>query len=146
MRSGRRIRAWAVVAVAALCAAAGCGPAGPKTYPVRGKVELAGGDARNLAGATVEAAMDADPSVRASGVIAEDGSFALETLHAGVILKGAREGTYKARIILGDADDDRQARRRQREALNSKYTKFETSGLSFQVPAEGDVVLKLAPR
>jgi hypothetical protein len=145
MRSGQRIPAWAVVAVVVLWAVVGCGPDGPRTYPVRGKVELAGGDARQLAGAMVEAAMDSDPTVRASGVIAEDGSFTLETLHAGVILKGAREGSYKARILPGD-EDDREARKRQREALNGKYKQFQTSGLSLQVPTEGEVVLKLAPR
>jgi hypothetical protein len=129
-----------------LAAAYGCAAGGPKTYPVRGKVELAGGNVADLAGASVEAALDSDPTVRASGVIKEDGSFSLETLDAGVIRKGARAGTYKARIILGDADDDRQARKRQREALNSKYVKFDTSDLSFQVPTNGDVILKLAPR
>ena len=35
----------------------GCGSGGPVTYPVRGKVELAGGDGRQLAGSHVEAAL-----------------------------------------------------------------------------------------
>jgi hypothetical protein len=145
MRSGQRIRALAVVVAAGLWGAAGCGPGGPKTYPVRGKVELAGGNVADLAGASVEAALDSDPTVRASGVIAEDGSFQLETLNAGVILRGAQEGTYKARILPGD-EEDRQARTRQRAALNAKYTQFQTSDLSFKVPTEGNVVLKLVPR
>ena len=58
----------------------------------------------------------------------------LETLHAGVIRKGAQEGTYKARILLGD-DEDRVARKKHRGALNAKYTKFETSGLECEVKA-----------
>jgi len=144
MLAVQHIRA-AVVAAAVVCGPAGCGPTGPKTYPVRGKVELVGGDVKQLAGATVETAMDGDPTVRASGVIGEDGGFALETLHAGVVLKGAQAGTYKARILPGDDVEDRQARRKQRETLSGKYRQFQTSGLSFQVPADGDVVLKLAP-
>ena len=123
----------------------GCGPAGPKTYPVHGKFEVAGGDAAHLAGATVEAAEVTDPSVRASGTIQSDGSFTLETLHAGVIKKGAQEGNYKVRIILGD-DGDREARRLRRAAVHARFLQFETSKLSFQVPTSGDVILKVAPR
>ena len=61
----------------------GCGPGGPKTHPVRGKVELAGADAAPLAGSHVEAALVSDPNVRASGEIQPDGRFSLQTLHAG---------------------------------------------------------------
>jgi hypothetical protein len=101
----------AVVAVVGLAAALGCGPRGPKTYPVRGKVELAAGDVTQLAGNQVEAALEGDPTVRASGVIQPDGSFALETLDTGVTRKGAREGNYQARIVLAD-DDPAGLRRR----------------------------------
>jgi hypothetical protein len=123
----------------------GCGPAGPRTYPVRGRVEATAGDVRPLAGSNVEAALESDPTVRASGVIQPDGRFTLETLHAGVILKGAPAGTYQARIILDD-DGDREARRQRRAAVHPRFLQFKTSGLSFQVPADGDVILKVAPR
>lgn len=143
MRARQRTRA--VVAVLALFVVAGCGSDGPKMHPVRGRVELAGGNVADLAGAGVEAALDSDPTVRASGVIAEDGSFRLETLHAGVIRRGAQEGNYKARIVPGD-DEDKQARKRVRQALPEKYRQFQTSGLTFQVPTDGEVVLKVSPR
>jgi hypothetical protein len=123
----------------------GCGPAGPKTYPVRGKVEIAAGDIRQLAGNHVEAALEGDPTVRASGVIQPDGSFTLETLHAGVILKGAQAGNYQVRIILAD-DGDSETQRLRRAALHPRFLQFQTSGLSFQVPTEGDVILKVSPR
>jgi hypothetical protein len=148
MRSSLRARASSAAAVLAfvgLWGMVGCGPAGPKTYPVRGKVELAGGDASNLAGNNIEAAMASDSTVRASGVIQPDGSFTLETLHAGVILKGAQEGNYQVRLILDD-DGDRESKRRRRAALHPRYLDFKTSGLSFKVPTEGDVLLKVAPR
>ena len=72
---------WSVVVVLSLFAIAGCGgPAGPKTYPVKGQVQLAGGEVQVLAGHNVEAALEADSTVRAYGLIKDDGSFELETL------------------------------------------------------------------
>jgi hypothetical protein len=105
-------------------------------------VELAAGDVAQLAGNQVEAALDGDPTVRASGVIQPDGTFALETLHDGVITKGAREGNYRARIIL--SDDDRASLRRSAQALHPRFLQFQTSGVSFQVPADGDVTVRLS--
>lgn len=145
MTSVRRIRAGAVVA-AGLWALAGCGEAGPKTYPVNGRVVLDGGNAGDLAGATVEAAQEADNLIRASGVIQSDGTFKLETLHKGVILRGALEGKYAVRILLGDDDDNPGGKKVRRAALNKNYMRFDTSGLSFQVPPEGEVVLNLAAK
>lgn len=146
MGAVRRIRAGAVAAVvASLWWLAGCGEAGPKTHRVNGRVELAGGNAGDLAGATVEAALESNTTTRASGVIQPDGTFKLETLHNGVILKGAMEGKYQVRILNSD-DDDVGNKKARRAALNKKYTKFDTAGLSFEVPAEGEVVLKLAPK
>src|SRR5581483_11179116 len=105
-------------------AAAGCGRTGPKTYAVRGKVQLASGEVGQLAGSHVEAALVSDPIVRASGEIQPDGSFTLQTLHAGVILPGAPEGKYQARIILSDEGDS--GRRRQRPPVGPRYRQFGT--------------------
>lgn len=120
----------------------GCGPGGPRTYPVKGAVELVEGDVKQLAGNHVEAALTTDPSVRASGEIQPDGSFRLETIHAGTILKGAREGQYQVRIIL--ADDDPASLRRRYATLATRFLRFQTSGLSLQVPATGDLTLKVS--
>jgi hypothetical protein len=137
--------AAAALAWAGLAAAAGCGggPDGPKLHPVSGKVEVVGGDTAALAGCTIDAALDSDPTVHASGEIKADGSFTLETLHAGVIRRGAREGRYKARINF--PDDDPAARKKAAKAVDPKVKKFDTSGLSFEVPTTGDVVLKVPP-
>jgi hypothetical protein len=97
-----------------------------------------------LAGSTVEAALEGDPTVRAAGTIEPDGTFALETLQAGVIRKGAVPGTYKVRVIL--SDDDPAARKKAAKAVHPKALQFETSGLTFQVPAADEVRLVLAAR
>jgi predicted small lipoprotein YifL len=122
----------------------GCGSGGPKTYPVRGRVAIPNGDVAVLAGSTVEAALDADPTVRAAGTIEPDGSFRLETLQAGVIKTGAVAGTYKVRVIL--TDDDPAMRKQAAKALHPKALKFESSGLTLQVPAPDEVRLELAAR
>src|SRR5262245_24715625 len=141
MRSGRLLCA-AVLILAGLLVS-GCA-SGPRTYSVKGKVTLAGGDVAHLAGCNVDAMSADDPNIRTYGVIQEDGSFTLETLQGGKIVKGAQEGKYKVRIVL--SDDDPAVKRKARAALAPQYLKFETSGLSFQVPAEGEVVLNLSTR
>jgi hypothetical protein len=134
-----------VIVTVGLFSLGGCGESGPKMYPVSGKVALAGGsDAQKLAGHHVEAALDSEPTVRASGVIGADGTFTLETLHAGTIFKGAREGTYHVRIVPGDEDDN--GKKLKKPPVAAKHLKFETSGLTFQVPASGDVTLEFSAR
>jgi hypothetical protein len=124
-----------------LCGLAGCGSGTPRTYPVTGTVELPGADLNPLSGSHVEAALATDPSVRASGEIQPDGGFMLETLHAGRILKGAPEGTYRVRIV---PSDEGRAAGRRRAALAPRFLRFETSGLTLQVPPEGTVTLPLS--
>lgn len=131
-------------AAAVLSVLVGCGNGAPKMYPVSGKASLAGGDAQKLAGHHVEASLDSEPTVRASGIIGPDGTFTLETLHAGTILKGAREGTYRVRIVPADEDDN--GKKLKRPPVAAKHLKFETSGLTLQVPANGDVALEFSAR
>lgn len=141
----RFIDALAVAITASLFLfSAGCTKSGPRTYPVKGQVEAPGVDLKTLAGHTVEIAFDSDPQIRAAGQIQDDGSFALETLQGGAILKGAAEGTYKARIVL--ADDDQASRNLAAKALHPGYFQFEKSGLSVSVPAAEVVSLKVTRR
>jgi hypothetical protein len=133
----------ALVALLTL-AFAGCGSSAnsPRTFATTGKVELDSGDVTNLAGCQIEARLDSDPLVRASGDIGADGTFQLQTLSGGQILNGAPEGTYQARIIL--SDDDKQLRRKAAKSIAGRYLSFETSGLAFEVPGSGDITLKLS--
>jgi hypothetical protein len=135
----------AALTFAAVLSVVGCGPAGPKTYSVRGKLDLTGGDVAHLAGCNIEAAHESDPTVRASGSVQSDGRFTLETLHEGVILKGAQQGKYRVRLLLSD-DGDAEARKLRRKAIHPRFLQFETTGLSLEVPPDSEVVLKVAAR
>lgn len=140
------IRAGSIAGLALVCIAlgTGCGQSKPKTHPVAGKVVLAGADVAKLAGHHVEAALEGNPSVRAAGVIGPDGSFVLETVKAGAIQKGALEGKYQVRILPAEEDDD--GHRLHKPPVAPRHLKFETSGLSIQVPAKSEVILAVATR
>lgn len=125
---------WLTLVSMGLLGLAGCGANGPRTHPVEGSIRLAGGNVADLGGSYLEAALEGDDTVRASGQIQEDGRFILETLHGGKVRKGTQEGTYKVRIVLND--DDPKARRRAAQAIAPRYLKFDTSGLTIQVPSE----------
>ncbi len=135
---------WKPAAIVLTLVLVGCGRGGPKTHPVRGYLLLSGGDIAHLAGSHIEAALTTEPTVRASGIIQEDGSFKLETLHAGATVAGAREGKYEVRIVL--PDDDRETRRRASQAIAPRFLQFKTSGLTLDVPTTGDVTLAVTAR
>src|SRR5262245_51284964 len=97
------IRVSCLLALAALIGTTACSNQ-VKLYSVSGKIEMTDGDVSVLEGSVIEGALENDMTLRASGAIKADGTFTLETLDAGNIRKGAREGTYKARILLGDDD------------------------------------------
>jgi hypothetical protein len=121
---------------------AGCGPGGPKTYPVKGKVVTPNAEAlKRLVGQAVELQSTTEPNTRGFGQIQADGSFTISTYRLGVALSGAIEGTHRARIAPTASDDD-DGRGRLR-AFDRKYTRFDSSGWEFVVPTAGDVILKL---
>ena len=122
----------------------GCGPVGPKTFPVKGQVQLPGGDIKVLAGHSLQIVQEGDPQVQAYAEIKPDGSFALESYDKGVVSAGALEGKYKARIVL--SDDNLEARDRAAQVVPSTYLQFDTSDLKLEVPAKGDVTLPLVRR
>jgi hypothetical protein len=134
------------LALAALAAVglAGCGSSGAGVHPVKGQVQLIGGDPSQLAGHIIEIVKEDDQHVRASGEIQPDGNFQLETLEGGKILRGAAPGKYKARIVL--SDDDPQARKTVASTIDPRVLKFESSDLALEVPAKGPVELQIKRR
>lgn len=134
----------AMMAATAL-ALAGCGREGPKTHTVRGKVVVADGDVKDLAESYVECFLDRDTSVRASGRIEPDGSFALQILHQGQVLRGAPEGTYQAQITVSD-ENEFAGRKRRPPPIHPRFLNPKTSGLTLKVPTTGDVTFNVSRR
>lgn len=119
----------------------GCADLGPRLYPVSGKVQVSGQDIAVLEGSAIEVVSELDSNSRAAGTINADGSFILETLQMGRMQKGAREGDFKARIVI--SDDDKAKLRLANKAVQKKYLDFESSGWKIKVPLSSDVLLNL---
>lgn len=133
-----------ILSALSLCNILGCGKTGPKTHSITGKVEVQDGPLERLAGSHVEAVLTGNPNIRASGVIRSDGTFQLETLHSGVILKGAQEGSYQARLIL--IDEDPALRQAAQSVVDARFLQFDTSGFHFEVPSSEEIVLRVSSR
>jgi hypothetical protein len=123
----------------------GCGPGGPKTHSVKGKVVTAKpDDLKLLTGQAVEFQSTTEPETRAFGQIQPDGSFTLSTYRQGASLSGAIEGSHRARLMIdvGGADGDGRPRK-SKWPFDRKYTQFDTSGWMVTVPTDGEVILQL---
>lgn len=139
----RMLAIWGII-IPLLSINLGCGQRGEKAHTMRGIVELTDGDVAMLTGSHVELALQNDTNQRASGSIGNDGAFTLETIHSGVVLKGVREGIYRARIVL--ADDDRAALKLAKEAVASRFLDFNKSGWLVRVPSDGTITLAVSKR
>lgn len=80
-------------------AAAGCGPALPKTYPVQGKVVDPSG--KPWGGGRIMFQLATDPGVVADGEIDKDGAFTLTTKMYGKAKPGAAEGEHSVMVESG---------------------------------------------
>lgn len=141
VKRGRRTLPFVLVV---LCGVAGCGEAGPKTYPVKGKVVLANAeDQKRLEGQGVEFQSTTEPNTRGFGQLQADGSFTLTTYRLGLTAPGAVEGTHKVRLQIDVGDDEADRARRKKWPVAKKYTRFETTGWEVTVPTTGEVILKV---
>ena len=138
--SGQLFRRWGFLCFSiagcglAFFLSSGCATPKLKIHPIKGKVELTGGDVALLKGSNVEFMQDADPMIRPTGVLAEDGSFSVQTQYEGELLSGAPEGSYKARIILADEGDE-GIPKRPANVIHRRFLDFATSGLTVTVPS-----------
>jgi hypothetical protein len=123
----------------------GCGPSGPTTFPLTGKVvDASGKPIPGLAGCTVEFQSATDHLIHGYGEIKEDGSFTMATQTQGVGKEGVVEGTHQVRIMLNiEQDEDKPIA--GPTIIPLKYTKFETSGITCEVPKDKELVIKITP-
>lgn len=130
-----------VLVVALLIIGIGCGPPGPKTYPVKGRVVYKDGDVKELLYYQVQLESEPDGKQKAVGEIEEDGSFSLMSNVEGQGRTGAPEGSYRARIL--PPSDRENAQKEARKLLHPRYLSFATSGLKVAVPSGSELALEL---
>lgn len=125
---------------------AGCTEKGPKFYPVAGKIVLEsdGSVPKALVRQSIEFQSDTEPDTRAYGEIQPDGTFTLATTRQGRGAMGAIAGTHKGRIIV-EIPQEEQAptAKKRKDPVDFKFTRFETSPWSIQVPTTEPVILKV---
>ncbi|MCA9184334.1 MAG: hypothetical protein R3E01_28540 [Pirellulaceae bacterium] len=112
-----------------LIAVMGCRPSDRlRTYPTSGRVLDA--DRKPLASGTV-LFESVEHGLIARGQIGADGQVKLETYGDG---DGAVLGRHRAVVIPGiSANVDRDANSRRMAPVHTRYTRFEDSGLEFEV-------------
>jgi hypothetical protein len=136
----KRIRRIALIALSiTVIGLASCGKADSRkpTFPVSGKVLLAGGKPAEHATVVLHPVDDSGPdAVKPRGKVNPDGSFTLTTYDGN---DGAPAGNYRVTVELwlasGKSDEGPKSR------LPAKYAKPETSGLTATV-ATGPTDLK----
>ena len=112
------------LACLALAVLSGCGK-GPKVVPVAGKVVHNG---KGVCPGSVQfQPVEGGGGQLASGLLQEDGSFTLRTLHDQRPLEGAVPGKYKVTLSLGGGTT---------RAL-AKYTQLNTTTVEVEVPPAG---------
>ena len=130
-----------LIAACFMLAVAGCNR-GPRVAPVSGVVKFKGQPLEF--GAVMTQPAQGQP---ARGMIQSDGSFVLSTFDEG---DGAIVGTHKVRVSCYEAQRDGMQATEGEVSLGKlliprKYTLYDQSGLSLEVPKDGNdqVVLEL---
>lgn len=110
----------------------GCGSG---RYPVTGRVTYENGTPLDAGTVIGEAKVDGK-LVSVQGNIAKDGSFRWGTARPG---DGAVPGSYRV-LVMPVALGDSELAAGKLPAVDSKFTKFETSGITFEVkPADNEL-------
>lgn len=132
--------AWAgLVAVTS-----GCGSGQPSLVAVQGHVDGSAVAPFSLAGHVVEIERVDDAAVRGFAAIAADGRLAFQSLHDGTVRDGVPPGMYRGRLVI--VADDQPALDAAQKQIPKKYLAFESSGIEFQVPLTGDLVVRMERR
>lgn len=130
-------RAHVLAPLTLLLFASGCGSG---RYPVTGRVAYE--DGSPVEGGTVigEATVDGKP-VGVQGIIAKDGTFSWGADQPG---DGAAPGHYRVAVMPVALGDNELAEGKQ-PAVEGKYTKYESSGITYEVkPGKNELNIQVA--
>jgi hypothetical protein len=111
-------RWWAMLGLAVVACASGCGEA--KFYPARGKIVVYG--VGPLKEGEIRIRPNSKPSLVASGKIQKDGSFSVETPGHG---EGVLEGDCQVAIVVEAKGGKRP--------IAERYGDFDTAELNFTI-------------
>ena len=131
----RNCLVWLIVAGVLICCL-GCGPQGPTTYPVRGKVVFEDGAPLATGGKVLfESASLQGVGKNARGAIQPDGTFEMTTFESG---DGAVPGKHRV-LVKAKRDSDDYIKRGiiPRPVIDERFEDYDTSGLEFTVE-QGD--------
>jgi len=137
----RLIEAGGVWLIAALV---GCLGGQPALLQVKGRVDAADVQPGSLVGHIVEIERVDDADVRGFGTIDGEGRFAFQSLHQGRVRDGVLPGVYRGRLVL--VADDQPTLDAAHKQIPAKYQAFASSGIEFQVPLTGDLVIRTERR
>lgn len=131
--------AWLLLATLVVT---GC-DSGPAVYPIHGKLTASSGDPSLLAGHSIEIVSRENNQIRSFGSINPDGTFEIESLIEGKLVKGALPGDYAGRVVF--TDDDPAQRHQAMQLVPSKYLNIDSSNLSLKVPSDSAIEWNLVP-
>ena len=125
----------------ALLVTAGCGSKNPPVYAVKGKVTYPDGSPVQIGTVEFEPANEAIPlkdRVNARALINEDGTYELTTFE---LYDGALPGPHRVIVQEPPPDVDwEEGEKIPPPKIDKKYRAYTTSGLSFEVKEEENVI------
>lgn len=117
----------------------GCGKPGLQTYPVQGIVQFP--DGKVLRGGSIEfECSDGERPVLARGLVGPDGTFVLGTRTKD---DGAIAGEHRVAVFSSNRVGNGVERPGliEKSKLDEKYRSFRTSGLSFKIATEPNILV-----
>jgi hypothetical protein len=105
----------------------------PTYLTVKGQVIHRDSTDLRFASDSIELQSVSDPKLIAYGGLSETGEFNIESLVNGKIMRGVPAGKYRVRLVV--SDDDYEHKKLFASKIDQKYSSYERSGWSLEVPS-----------